>query len=188
MARWVKLENAYYYLFGTGSPFDNEHETEFYMRKFSELFIGYKPDAKETVLPKELDGESEQVFTTEDLGGWHLMSKADSIENGGNLNSITLIAHSKTKTVIHLRGEIGVLEAISALNKIASEGYSCKKIGAVSTNISCEISPQSDDKFIICGVLPIVSLSKDTLVDIENEYYNGSTPERALKIAEKSGR
>ena len=81
-----------------------------------------------------------------------------------------------------------VLEAISALNKIASEGYSCQKIGAVSTNISCEISPQSDDEFIICGVLPIVSLSKDTLVDIENEYYNGSTPERALKIAEKSGR
>ena len=107
MARWIRLEDAYYYIFGNGSPFDNEHETEFYMRKFNELFIGYKPDAKETVLSKDLDGESEQVFTTEDLGGWHLMPKADSIENEGNLNSLTLIAHSKTKTVIHLRGEIG---------------------------------------------------------------------------------
>jgi len=187
MARWVRLEDAYYYVFGNGSPFLDEHEAEFYMRKFSELFISYKPDAKETVLPKELDGEKEQVFKTEDLGGWHLMPQSASKQDEGNSDFLSLIAHSKTKTGIHLKGEIGILEAISALNKLALDGYSCKKIGATATNTSCEILYEENGNFIICGILPIVSLSKDTFVDIENEYYNGSSPERALKIAEKSG-
>lgn len=157
MAKWVKLSEAHHCLFGEPrNDIKQLHDSEELsaQRQFSELFIGYTPDERETVLPKELDGENEQVFKTENLGGWHLLPTLAEVPSKWrfgswyllptpyserNPGSLMLIAHKKTDTELCLKGEKGVRGAVSAIEKIAGEGYSCEELGAVSTSISQEI-------------------------------------------------
>ena len=159
MAKWVKLSEAHHCLFGEPKRNDLKHlhdaEEFSAQRQFSELFIRYMPDEKETVLSKELDGKNKQIFKTENLGGWHLLPRLAEVPAKGlysgtcelvptpyskrNPSTLMLIAHKKTDTELRLKGEKGVKGAASAIKKIASEGYSCEELGAVSTSISREI-------------------------------------------------
>lgn len=158
MANWIRLTDAHYYLFGNEASDAISRITE--ENQFSKLFIGYEPDEVETVLPKELDGEKEQVFKTENLG-WHMLPTVIEREERGFLDDIlgragkkyslpsksskenpgaaTLIAHKKTEAKLCLKGEDGVKGAVDAINKMAREGYSSKELGAISTSISSKI-------------------------------------------------